>query len=86
MGKYDNYASGPSGFGTGGAVLTPGNDDIAGEPKAVVCLTAGNLTIVPEVNADSAALAFVGVPAGFVPPFRVRRLTAATATVASVLD
>jgi len=86
MGKYDNYSASPGSLGTRGVVLTPGNTDIAGEPKAVVCLTAGNLTIVPEDNADGATLAFVGVPAGFVPPYRVRRVTAATATVASVLD
>lgn len=86
MGKYDNFAASPDGFGIKGAVLTPGESDIAGEPKAVVCLTSGNLTIVPEDNADDQTLAFVGVAAGFIPPYRVRRLTAATATVASVLD
>jgi len=86
MGKYDSYSASPNGFGTRGAVITPGNTDIAGEPKAVVCLTAGNLTIVPEDNANGTTLAFVGVPAGFMPPFRVRRVTAATAIVAAVLD
>jgi hypothetical protein len=81
MGKY---ATGPTTFGTVGKIITPGNSDIAGDPKAVSCLTAGNLTIVPVGNGDSETLAYVGVGAGFSPPFRVRRVTAATAVVATV--
>lgn len=76
----------PMALGNKGALLTPGNADIAGNYKGVVCLTAGNITIVPAENADGDTLSFVGVPAGYVPPYKVRRVTAATATVASVLD
>ena len=84
MGK--RYASGPSTFGTVGKIITPGPTDIAGDVKAITCLTAGNVTVVPVDNADGETLAYVGVHAGFSPPFRVRRVTAATAVVATVED
>ncbi len=83
---YEAYAKGPSSFGTVGAVITPGPTDLDPIPKAVICLSAGNITIVPMGNDDAETLAFVDVPAGFTPPFRVRRVTAATAAVASVKD
>ena len=83
--RFANFTPTPDSFGTVGAVITPGASDLSPFAKAVVCLTAGNITIVPVGNADAATLAFVGVPAGFIPPYRVRRVTAATATVASVL-
>lgn len=74
-----------SDFGTVGAVVTPAATDLPADVKAVVCLTGGDLTIVPVGNADGDTLAFVGVTAGFMPPYRVRRVTAATATVATVV-
>lgn len=83
MAKYSS-GSGPTSYGRKGKIVTPGNADIPGEVKAVCCLTAGNITIVPEGNADADTLAFVGVPAGFTPPWRVRRVTAATCVVATV--
>lgn len=83
---YEAYAKGPSSLGTKGVVITPSDSDLDPIPKAVVCLTGGNLTVVPMNNANSDTLQFVDVMAGFVPPFRVRRVTAATATVASVKD
>lgn len=83
---YAPFGKSPSSFGTKGELITPGNDDLDPIAKAVVCLTAGNLTIVPVENADGDTLAFVDVPAGFSPPYRVRRVTAATATVATVGD
>jgi len=54
--------------------------------KAVVCLTAGNISVIPTTNADNAPVAFVGVNAGFVPPFQVRRVmaTGTTCTVMTV--
>lgn len=75
----------PLSLGRTGEVLTPGTSDIDPLPKAVVCLTAGNVTIVPDGNANEDTLAFEGLPAGYVIPFRVRRVTAATATVATIL-
>jgi len=69
MADYDSYSKTPSSFGTKSRLVTPGAADITPTPKAVICATAGSLTIVP---------------AGFIPPFRVRRVTAATATVYTI--
>lgn len=82
--EYADYASGPSSFGKRGALITPSATDLEPIPKAVVCLSAGNVTIVPAGNANATELTFTGVPAGYVIPYRVRRVTAATATVATV--
>lgn len=71
-------------FGTKGRIVTPGTDDLDPIAKAVICLTAGDITIVPVGNDNADTLAFEGVPAGFIPPYRVRRVTAATADVATV--
>jgi hypothetical protein len=81
---YANFSTTPDSLGTIGAIVTPGDADLPGTVKGVVCLTAGNITVVPLSNDNTAALAFVDVPAGFVPPYRVRRVTAATATVATI--
>lgn len=81
---YVDYNPAPSSFGTIGTIVTPGNTDLDPIAKAVICLTAGNITIVPVGNSNAVTLSFVGVPAGFVPPFQVRRVTAATATVATI--
>lgn len=75
----------PLSLGRKGDVITPGSTDLDPLPKSVVCLTAGDVTIVPDGNANANTLAFEGLPAGYVIPFRVRRVTAATATVATIL-
>jgi hypothetical protein len=74
----------PSSFGTVGTIITPGATDLDPIAKAITLLTAGNVTIVPVGNDNADTLAFVGLPAGWVSPYRVRRVTAATATVATV--
>lgn len=84
--NYAGFASTPSTLGRKSRVITPAATDLPGATKAVVLLTAGNVTVVPVGNADADGIAFVGVPAGFVPPFMVRRVTAATATVATIED
>lgn len=74
----------PQSFGMAGAVITPGNTDLP-DSRAVVCLAAGNVTVVPWNNLDGATLTFTGCPVGFVVPYVVRRVTAATGTWATVL-
>jgi hypothetical protein len=88
--KYDEYSAGPQTFGRRAVAVTP-NDDAdlpSGVVKGVVCLTSGDLSVVPLDNADNAPVNFVDVPAGFVPPFIVRRVrsTGTTATVVTVED
>jgi len=72
-------------FGRFSAIITPGATDIDPLPKSVVLLTTGDITVIPDGNDNAVTLAFVGLPAGYVVPFRVRRVTAATAVVASIL-
>lgn len=84
--RYDKFAKTPDGFGTKGLVVQPGATDLNANVKGVVCVTSGNITVVPWNNADNETVAFVGVAAGFIPPFRVRRVTAATATVYTIED
>ena len=82
--KFADYIDSPSALGRSGAIITPGATDLDPLPKAVVLLTAGNVTVVPDGNANGTMLAFVDLPAGYIIPFRVRRVTAATATVATI--
>lgn len=83
---YDSIQPNGQTFGRAGRLVTPGSSDLDPIAKGVVCLTAGDITIVPVGNANGDTLAFVGVPAGYVPPYQVRRVTAATATVATIED
>lgn len=83
---YAAYVRTPGSFGRKGRVVAPGADDLDPVPKAITCLTAGNLTVVPFGNDDADTLSFLDVTAGFIPPFVVRRVTAATAIVATVED
>ena len=73
-------------FGLSGAAITPGSSDLAGDPKAIVCIAAGNVTIVPFNNDNATTITFTGCPVGFSPPYRVRRVTAATGSWATVID
>jgi hypothetical protein len=83
---YRKFVPGPDSFGTKGRIITPGAGDLDPLAKAVVCLTTGDITVLPNGNADGDTIAFTGVAAGYIVPFRVRRVTAATATVASIED
>ncbi len=81
---YASFSTTPDSLGTIGAIVTPGDTDLPGSVKGVTCLTAGNITVVPYGNDNAVTLSYVDVPAGFIPPYRVRRVTAATATVATI--
>lgn len=82
------FASTPNSFGRSSRAITPSDTvDITNGPvKAVIAASAGNLKILPADNATSVPVAFVDIPAGFVPPFIVKRVfaTGTTATVYSV--
>jgi hypothetical protein len=80
------YPATPSSFGRKSRIVTPGATDLDPIAKAVVCLTAGDITVVPVNNDNAVTITFAGVPAGYVVPFQVRRVTAATATVATIED
>ena len=78
------YADKIDALGRKGASITPGATDLDPIPKAIVCLSAGDVTIVPVDNANATTLTFSGCSVGFIPPYRVRRVTAATGTWATV--
>jgi len=71
-------------FGRKGAVITPAAADLDPIPKAVVMCTTGDITIVPDGNANATTITFTGCAVGFIPPYVVRRVTACSGTCASV--
>lgn len=86
---YSTFSATPQSFGRMSALVTPSDSvDLPNIAKAVVCLTSGNIEIVPAGNSVSASVTFVGVSPGFIPPFQVRRVRAAgtTCSVATVED
>lgn len=80
---YTTTTPGINGFGRGSRAVTPHDTTDLSPYARVVCLTAGNIAVVPVNNADNVPVAFVGVAAGFVPPFWVKRVnsTGTTCTV-----
>lgn len=73
--------------GSRGRVIVPSDtQDFEPYAKAIVLLTAGDVSYLPAKNADDAPLSFEGLPAGWVSPHRVRRVldTGTDATVATV--
>lgn len=83
---WKDYAPNLTTFGRSGRAITPGASDLDPIAKAIVCLAAGNVTIVPVDNANGDTLTFTGCDVGFSPPYLVRRVTAATGTWATVDD
>ncbi len=72
-------------LGTSARAVVASADPIDPPAKAIVLLTAGDITIMPDSD-GAPLLAFVGVPAGFIPPYAVRKVTAlgSGATAATV--
>ena len=77
-------------FGRRSVAVTPNNsaDLPGGAVKAIVLMTAGNVSFIPAGNADGDPVSFTAQAAGFIPPFVVRRVmaTGTTATVRTVED
>ena len=71
-------------FGRRGQIVSASSSDLANVVKAIVCTTAGNVTIVPP-DSDT-PIPFVDCPVGFSPPYQVRRVTALTGAWATVED
>ncbi|WP_316214307.1 hypothetical protein [Bradyrhizobium sp. SZCCHNR2032] len=81
---YKNAGGDLQSFGRRGTVVTPGSSDLPNIAKGLVVLAAGDATIIPVDNVDSGTLSFTGLSAGAVIPYQVRRVTAATATLATI--
>lgn len=72
-------------FGRSARAVTPSDTvDLKPYARAIVVIATGNLVILPVENADASTVTFTGVPVGFVPPFKVRRVLS-TGTTASVV-
>jgi hypothetical protein len=69
-------------FGLAGRVITPSANLLDPPAKAVVMLADGDITIVP-LNSTQ-AISFVGVPAGYIPPFVVGKVTACSVSCAAI--
>lgn len=81
---YANSIQSVMSLGRSARIITPGATDLNPIAKSVVLLTGGNVSIVPVLGSDSTPLDFVGLTAGYVFPFQVRRVTASTAVVAAI--
>ncbi|WP_342360792.1 hypothetical protein [Terrarubrum flagellatum] len=82
--KYGNVR-GPGYIGGKGALIVPSNNDFSVIPRNIVALTAGNVTFLP-VDQDDASPLTIYLDAGRTMPFFVRRITAASGTLATVED
>lgn len=82
--EWNQGGASSSSFGAKARVITPGSADLDPIAKAVVMLAEGDITIVPVGNANGVTIQFTGVPAGFIPPYQVRRVTACTSSCATV--
>ncbi len=82
-----DYRSHGESFGQQGVVITPGATDLTdGVCKGLFVAAAGNVTFVPVGNDNADTITVTAAPVGLVIPFRVRRVTAATATVVAIYD
>ncbi len=78
---WKGFGGDQHGFSRQGATIAPAADDLPTASRIVV-LAAGDATIIPVDNDDAGTLTFTGLAAGQILPFIVRRVTAATATLA----
>lgn len=71
-------------LGRTGRAVTPAASDLDPFAKSIVMLATGDITIVPLNNDNADTLSFTGLPAGYVIPFNVRRVTACSSTCATI--
>lgn len=84
MAGWDRKAYRDTAFGRMGRLVTVGADLNESVVKGVVMSAAGDITVIPVDGSDGDALAFSGVESGFMPPFKVKKVTAATVSVYTV--
>lgn len=70
--------------GAGKLAVLSDTVDLARYPKAIVMLIAGNVSYIPAENENDVPISFVGLPAGWVSPHRVRRVMVTGTTAAAV--
>ncbi|MGR9384903.1 spike base protein, RCAP_Rcc01079 family [Rhizobium leguminosarum] len=82
--KWNGGVGTAQSFGREGRTITPGASDLDPIAKAVVMLATGDITVVPRDNQDASTIAFTGLPAGYIIPFIVRRVTACSSSCAAI--
>lgn len=82
--KWNGGVGTAASFGREGRTITPSSSDLDPIAKAVVMLATGDITVVPSGNADATTIAFTGLPAGYIIPFIVRRVTACSSSCAAI--
>jgi hypothetical protein len=82
--EWNASANGADSFGPKGRPVTPAGTDLDPSAKAIVMLATGDITVVPDGNANATPLAFIGLPAGYIIPYRVRRVTACSSSCATI--
>lgn len=71
-------------FGRKARVVTPAASDLDPIAKSIVMLATGDITIVPDGNDNATTLSFTGLPAGYIIPYVVRRVTACSSSCATI--
>lgn len=74
----------PNSFGDSSRIVTPGASDLSPIARSIVMLATGDITIVPYSNANATTVSFTGLPAGYIIPFHVRRVTACSSSCATI--
>ncbi|RWD14176.1 MAG: hypothetical protein EOS74_19535 [Mesorhizobium sp.] len=86
---YSDNVPGPASLGRSGRLVVPSDtNDLTVVAKAVVVGDAGDVSVIPALNADDDVMSFIDAPVGFVVPFQVRRVmaTGTTATIYTIED
>lgn len=82
--EWNGTAATASSFGRKSRAITPSGTDLDPIAKAIVMLATGDITVIPAGNLDAGTVAFTGLPAGYIIPFVVRRVTACSSSCASI--
>jgi hypothetical protein len=82
--KWNGGVGTAQSFGRESRVITPSASNLDPIAKAVVMLATGDITVVPRDNEDATTIAFTGLPAGYIIPFIVRRVTACSSSCATI--
>jgi hypothetical protein len=89
--SFSNFGNSLDSFGRNSAVVVPSDTvDFTSYPKGIVVTSPGNLVVLPLTAVDDGGhlVTFTGISAGFIVPFRVRRVmnTGTTASCATIFD
>lgn len=87
--KGNNYSAGRrrgSRASKGKAITPSDSTDLTSYASGIVVTAAGNVRLLPGGNDDADTITITAAPAGYVPPYQVRRVfaTGTTASVASI--